>query len=162
MDPLRFPVGSLDQTAFGTIVAYGALPAAREFAMAAIMMHVGLPWAGGGERAADEQGIRHRLVSVEFLELPANDGRRDLQRFVTAFDNRHTVAIEPQLRKLEAPTLIVWALDDIYFGAEWAKWLKDTIPGAKEPILIDGARLFFPEERPTEFNRLLREFWAAT
>jgi pimeloyl-ACP methyl ester carboxylesterase len=87
---------------------------------------------------------------------------RDLQRFVTAFDNRHTVAIEPQLRKLEAPTLIVWALDDIYFGAEWAKWLKDTIPGAKEPILIDGARLFFPEERPTEFNRLLRQFWAAT
>lgn len=84
---------------------------------------------------------------------------RDLQRFVTAFDNKHTVAIEPQLRELDAPTLIVWALDDIYFGAEWAQWLKDTIPGAKEPILIEGARLFFPEERPAEFNRLLRDFW---
>jgi len=87
---------------------------------------------------------------------------RDLQRFVTAFDNDHTVAIEHQLRKLKAPTLIVWALDDIYFGAQWAHWLKSTIPGAKEPILIEKARLFFPEERPAEFNRLLREFWLAT
>jgi hypothetical protein len=31
---------------------------------------------------------------------------RDLQRFVAAFDHKHTVIIEPQLRKLRAPTLI--------------------------------------------------------
>lgn len=32
----------------------------------------------------------------------------DLERFVAAFDNKHTVAIEPRLRQLQAPTLIVW------------------------------------------------------
>ena len=30
----------------------------------------------------------------------------DLERFVASFDNKHTVAIEPRLRQLQAPTLI--------------------------------------------------------
>src|ERR1700747_2131581 len=33
---------------------------------------------------------------------------RDLQRFVMAFDNKHTRVIKPQLHQLQAPTLIVW------------------------------------------------------
>jgi pimeloyl-ACP methyl ester carboxylesterase len=40
---------------------------------------------------------------------------RDLQRFVVAFDNKHTRVVEPQLRKLQAPTLIVWGTDDVFF-----------------------------------------------
>lgn len=81
---------------------------------------------------------------------------RDLQRFIVAFDNSHTRVIEPQLRKLEAPTLIVWGTDDVYFPVKWAHWLAETIPGAKPPVELEGARLFFPEERAEEFNRLLR------
>jgi pimeloyl-ACP methyl ester carboxylesterase len=82
---------------------------------------------------------------------------RDLQRFVVAFDNKHTRVIEPQLRGLRAPTLIVWGTDDIYFPAKWAHWLSETIPGAKPPVELEGARIFFPEERADEFNRLLRD-----
>jgi pimeloyl-ACP methyl ester carboxylesterase len=82
---------------------------------------------------------------------------RDLQRFVVAFDNKHTVAIERQLRRLQAPTLIVWAMDDIYFPVKWAYWLAETIPGAKSPVALERARIFFPEERSEEFNRLLRD-----
>jgi len=82
---------------------------------------------------------------------------RDLQRFVMAFDNKHTVVIAPKLRALRAPTLIVWATDDIYFPVKWAYWLAGTIPGAKPPIELEGARIFFPEERAQEFNRLLRD-----
>jgi pimeloyl-ACP methyl ester carboxylesterase len=81
---------------------------------------------------------------------------RDLQRFLAAFDNRHTVAIESQLRQLRAPTLIAWATDDVYFPVKWAYWLADAIPGAKSPVEMPGARIFFPEERPETFNRLLR------
>src|ERR1700726_3509956 len=32
---------------------------------------------------------------------------RDLERFVMAFDNKHTVAFEPKLKTLKAPTLII-------------------------------------------------------
>jgi pimeloyl-ACP methyl ester carboxylesterase len=82
---------------------------------------------------------------------------RDLQRFVGAFDHKHTLAIEPQLRTLKAPTLIVWGTDDIYFPVTWAHWLAKTIPGAKPPIELTGARIFFPEERAERFNALLRD-----
>ena len=82
---------------------------------------------------------------------------RDLQRFVAAFDNKHTVSIEPRLRQLKAPTLIVWGTNDIYFPVKWAHWLADTIPGAKPPVELEGARIFFPEERAEAFNKLLRD-----
>ena len=82
---------------------------------------------------------------------------RDLQRFVAAFDHKHTVVIEPRLRQLRAPTLIVWGTDDVYFPVKWAYWLAETIPGAKPPVELAGARIFFPEERAEVFNRLLRD-----
>lgn len=81
---------------------------------------------------------------------------RDLQRFVFAFDHKHTVVIEPLLRRLEVPTFIVWGTDDIYFPTKWAHWLAEAIPGAGPPVMVTGGRLFFPEERSKMFNRLLR------
>jgi pimeloyl-ACP methyl ester carboxylesterase len=82
---------------------------------------------------------------------------RDLQRFVVAFDNKHTRVIEPQLRELQALTLIVWGTDDVYFPVKWAHWLAETIGGAKPAVEVTGARIFFPEERADEFNQLLRD-----
>lgn len=82
---------------------------------------------------------------------------RDLERFLVAFDNQHTVRIETQLRRLQAPTLIAWATDDIYFPVKWAYWLAEVIPGAEKPVELAGARIFFPEERAEMFNRLLRD-----
>jgi pimeloyl-ACP methyl ester carboxylesterase len=84
---------------------------------------------------------------------------RDLQRFLAAFDNKHTVAIEGQLRTLKAPTLIVWGTDDVYFDVKWSQWLADTIPGARR-VELKGARIFFPEERWADFNNELRAHWS--
>jgi pimeloyl-ACP methyl ester carboxylesterase len=84
---------------------------------------------------------------------------RDFQRFLAAFDNTHTRAIESRLRTLNVPTLIVWGTDDVYFDVKWSRWLAETIPGTRRRIELDGARIFFPEERAAEFNTLLREHW---
>jgi pimeloyl-ACP methyl ester carboxylesterase len=84
---------------------------------------------------------------------------RDLQRFLAAFDNRHTLAIEAQLKSLQAPTLIVWGTDDVYFDLKWSRWLADTIPGTRRRVELKGARIFFPEERWAEFNHELRAHW---
>jgi pimeloyl-ACP methyl ester carboxylesterase len=86
---------------------------------------------------------------------------KNLEHFVLAFDHKHTLAIEPQLRKLQAPTLIVWGTDDVYFPVKWAHWLAEAIPGAKPPVELAGARIFFPEERAEAFNKLLRAHWSA-
>jgi pimeloyl-ACP methyl ester carboxylesterase len=86
---------------------------------------------------------------------------RDIERFLAAFDNRHTRVVEPQLRKLEAPTLIVWGTDDIYFDVRWSHWLAETIPGTRRRVELKGARIFFLEERAAEFNRELRAHWTS-
>jgi pimeloyl-ACP methyl ester carboxylesterase len=84
---------------------------------------------------------------------------QDFQRFLAAFDNAHTVKIEPLLRRLAAPTLIVWGTDDIYFDVKWSRWLAETIPGTRKRMELRDARIFFPEERWTELNQELREHW---
>ena len=85
---------------------------------------------------------------------------RDFQRFLAAFDPQHTVAIEARLRTLQTPTLIVWGTDDVYFDVKWSRWLADTIPGTRRRVELEGARIFFPEERWAEFNAELRAHWA--
>src|SRR3989441_10207134 len=84
----------------------------------------------------------------------------DLERFVVAFDNRHTVSIEGKLRALKAPALIVWGDDDVYFDVKWSTWLEKALPGAKRRVVLEGARIFFPEERWQQFNDELRKFWS--
>jgi len=86
---------------------------------------------------------------------------RDLQRFLAAFDNEHTLAVETQLKALQAPTLIAWGTDDIYFDVKWSQWLADAIPGTRRRVEFEGARIFFPEERWQAFNQELRAHWQA-
>jgi pimeloyl-ACP methyl ester carboxylesterase len=84
---------------------------------------------------------------------------RNIERFVNAFDCRHTVQIEDRLKQVKAPTLIAWAADDIYFDTKWSHWLADTIPGTVKRVELESARIFFPEERSEEFNRELKAHW---
>jgi pimeloyl-ACP methyl ester carboxylesterase len=85
---------------------------------------------------------------------------RNLERwFTTSHDCSQTVAVEPLLRQFKAPTLIVWGTDDIFFPVKWAYWLRGAIPGARPVIELEGAKLFFPDERPDDFVKALRAFW---
>lgn len=51
----------------------------------------------------------------------------------------------------------MWGTDDVFFPVKWADWLAGTLPNANMPIELEDARIFFPEERPDTFNRILRE-----
>jgi pimeloyl-ACP methyl ester carboxylesterase len=111
---------------------------------------------------------RPEQVSDETIEyylrphLRTEQRTADLVRFLAAFDCRQTVVVEPQLRALRAPTLIVWGTDDVYFDVKWSHWLADTIPGTRRRVDYDGARIFFPEERWQQFNDELRAHWLAS
>jgi pimeloyl-ACP methyl ester carboxylesterase len=109
------------------------------------------------ERLSDDsiEIYLHPLVKTE-------QRTRDLERFLAAFDNQHTLAIEARLKTLKAPTLIVWGTDDVYFDVKWSHWLADNIPGTRRRVELTGARIFFPEERAAEFNEELRAHWQAT
>jgi pimeloyl-ACP methyl ester carboxylesterase len=106
--------------------------------------------------------VTDETIEIYLRPLVRTEQRtRDFQRFLAAFDSSHTVAVEAQLRKLKAPTLIAWGTDDVYFDVRWSHWLAKTIPGTRKRIELEGARIFFPEERAVEFNRELRSHWLA-
>jgi len=93
--------------------------------------------------------------------LQTEQRTRDFQRFLAAFDNKYTLAVEDRLKALRAPTLIVWGTDDVYFDVKWGRWLSETIPGTRRYVELKGARIFFPEERWQEFDQELRVQWEA-
>jgi pimeloyl-ACP methyl ester carboxylesterase len=74
-------------------------------------------------------------------------------------DCAQTVAIEPALRRLRVPTLVVWAQADVFFAPEWGRWLRDTIPGVTRLVEVPEAKLFFPEDRPEALIGPLRAHW---
>jgi pimeloyl-ACP methyl ester carboxylesterase len=117
-------------------------------------------------RATFAPGYEHpeRLVA-ETVEaslaplLSSEQRTRDLMRCLAAMDCRDTIEIEPLLRRLEAPTLVVWGTGDGFFDVRWAHWLRDTIPGCRRVVELEGARLFFPAERPRELADAIRAHW---
>ncbi len=86
---------------------------------------------------------------------------RQFERLLAALDARDLLAVTPQLKELTVPTLVVWGTGDTFFDVSWAYWLQDTIPGTTRVVTVDGARLFFPEERPADLVPHLEQHWAA-
>ena len=84
---------------------------------------------------------------------------RDWERLVASLDAADIEAVGGQLRTLKAPTLLVWGTADTMFAVKWAYHLRDLIPGAREVVEIDGAKIFFPEERPEDLLPHLRRHW---
>jgi pimeloyl-ACP methyl ester carboxylesterase len=87
------------------------------------------------------------------------ESARQNERILPSLHARDLLAIEPALTRLQVPTLIVWGTGDKFFNRKWAYWLRDTIPGASQVVEIDGARLFFPDERAAEFTAALCRHW---
>ena len=85
---------------------------------------------------------------------------REFERLLVALDTGDLAAVTPQLRELTVPTLIVWGTGDEAFDVSWAYWLRDTIPGTTRVVTVDGARLFFPDERPMDLVPHLEQHWA--
>jgi pimeloyl-ACP methyl ester carboxylesterase len=80
-------------------------------------------------------------------------------RFVLSLEPRHTEEIADGLRQVTAPTLLAWGTADTFFDKKWAYWLAGAIPGSRPVVELDGARLFWPEERPAALGDLLRDLW---
>jgi pimeloyl-ACP methyl ester carboxylesterase len=104
-----------------------------------------------------------RDVIRSYLEpcIGTMERARQFERLMVSLDAGDLEAVTPQLRELTVPTLVVWGTDDEAFDISWAYWLRDTIPGTTGVVTVDGARLFFPEERPTDLVPHLEQHWAS-
>jgi pimeloyl-ACP methyl ester carboxylesterase len=84
---------------------------------------------------------------------------RAFERTLAALEPAQMDAVSKPLRALSAPTLLVWGTADVAFGVKWAYFLRDIIPGAREVIEVEGAKVFFPAERPGDLIPHLRRHW---
>ncbi len=115
--------------------------------------------------AATYQDVKH--VPLEIVRgwveplFGSRDAARRFQGWLAKMNDRELVAIEPDLRRLAVPTLLVWGTNDPFFRLRHAERLRDTIAGAEEIVKITGGKLFFPDERAAEFAAAIRPHWLA-
>lgn len=84
---------------------------------------------------------------------------RAFERLLAALDPADLEGVTGALRTLTVPTLIAWGTGDQMFGMKWAQQLRETIPGARNVVEVEGAKTFFPEERPGDLVPHLRSLW---
>jgi pimeloyl-ACP methyl ester carboxylesterase len=154
--------GNLPPDAFKPMIE---LAAAGNLAPSAVAMLGNLDAAaqisfGSGYEHVDRMD---RDVIRSYLEpcFGTMERARQFERLLVSLEDDDLQAVTPQLRELTVPTLVVWGTGDTFFDVSWAYWLRDTIPGTTRVVTVDGARLFFPEERPMDLVPHLEQHWAA-
>ncbi len=85
--------------------------------------------------------------------------RNAFNRYSAPQDPSQLTRIESELRELQAPTLIVWGTDDVFFPLPWAYWLEEALPNARPVIEHKNGKLFFPFEHPDDVNTEIFKFW---
>ena len=100
-------------------------------------------------------------IAQSFIEpvMGTKERAMEFERWLCALKPDDLVAIEPALRALDVPALIVWGTGDHFFDRRWAYWLAERLPGARPVVELEHARLFFPDERGDELAPLLLEHW---
>jgi pimeloyl-ACP methyl ester carboxylesterase len=154
--------GNLPPEAFRPMVE---LAAAGEFAPAAVALFADPDAAAQvsfGDTYENLERIDRWLIR-SYLEpcVGTIQRAREFERMLVAMDPADLAAVTPLLREFTVPTLVVWGTGDTFFDVSWAYWLRDTVPGVTGVVTIDGARLFFPDERAAEFVPHLQQHWAA-
>ena len=66
------------------------------------------------------------------------------------------------LRKIQAPTLILWGEGDVHFPPDWARRLAADIPGAARVEILPATGHLLMEEQPDSVADLIREFLTTT
>lgn len=56
---------------------------------------------------------------------------------------------------------MVWGMADHLFDVSWAEWLDRTLPRSRGVRRVEGAKLFFPEERPELIAEEAVTLWAS-
>jgi pimeloyl-ACP methyl ester carboxylesterase len=114
----------------------------------------------GGSAYMDPANFTDEAIDYYFGPLVASPLRRaQLNRYTAALEPNPLLAIEPALQRCIAPTRMVWGTADELFPVVWAEWLDRTLPESRGVRLVEGGRLFWPEELPDLLAEEARALW---
>ena len=113
-----------------------------------------------GSAYMDPANVPDEAIDCYFKPLVASPLRKSqLNRHLAAVEPNPLLAIEPALRRLSTPTRMVWGTADPLFPVVWAAWLDKTLPGSRGIRLVEGGKLFWPEELPEVVAEEARALW---
>jgi pimeloyl-ACP methyl ester carboxylesterase len=106
--------------------------------------------------ALDEERAQYALGPI----AASSERRRLASEYLTSLSAETTIRAAEALTEFESPILVVWGDADEYMPVKWAHWLEEHIPAVERKVVIEGGKLFFPEEKEgDQLNAELREFW---
>jgi haloalkane dehalogenase len=100
--------------------------------------------------------------SIEYYFAPLLSSplrKHQVNQYAVAFDPNPLLGIESELRRSKHPVRMVWGTGDHLFPVSWAHWLDRALPGSRGVQLVEGAKLFFPEEMPDLIAEEARALW---
>ena len=114
----------------------------------------------GGSAYVNPANFTDEAIEYYFTPLVASPLRRSqLNRHLAAFEPNPLLAIEPALRRCNAPTRMVWGNADPLFPVKWAEWLDRTLPESRGVRLVEGGKLFWAEEMPDIIAEEAGQLW---
>jgi len=87
--------------------------------------------------------------------------KRQVEAYAIALERNALAGIEPALRECKVPTRIVWGMADTIFSSSSPSWLDKTLGNSKGVRMVEGAKLFFPEEMPDLIAEEATRLWGA-
>lgn len=105
-------------------------------------------------------------IALPFVETEASNSSRacltQLKKQATDWcflAKRPPVRLARSVIKICQSGVAALGTGDPYFHVKWAHWLEETLPDVREVVIVEGGKVYFPEEYPELVNEKLRAFW---
>jgi haloalkane dehalogenase len=116
----------------------------------------------GGMCYADSAHPTDEAIDTYFGPLLSTRQRKDnAHAYAIALERNALAGIGPALRRSTVPTRIVWGTGDTIFSAKSPEFLDRAFGNSQGVRLLEGSKLFWPEERPDVLAEEARRLWGA-
>jgi pimeloyl-ACP methyl ester carboxylesterase len=114
----------------------------------------------GGLCYADPQHPDDATIDCYLAPLVASQRRKDLvHAYALALERNVLAGVAAGLRITRIPVRILWGAADTIFAAHGAAYLDRAFGNSKGVRMIEGSKLFWPEERPDIIAAEARTLW---
>jgi pimeloyl-ACP methyl ester carboxylesterase len=117
--------------------------------------------AGLGDCYSTPDKLNDEMLEQYLAPLVATSAKKQrLHDYCLALEANPLAGIEPDLRACRVPTRIVWGADDRIFSTKSPEYLAKIFGNSRGLRMLDGYKLFWPEERPDVVVEEARKLWS--
>ena len=116
---------------------------------------------GLGACYAQPENLPAAAIDLYLAPLVASPNKKaKMHEYILALEANPLAGIEAELRKCRVPTRVVWGAEDRIFSTKSPGYLGKTFGNSQGVRMLEGYKLFWPEERPDIVVEEARRLWA--